>query len=120
MAIKFPIRLPEAGEVVHPDDLNLNFKEFVDELNGNIDSDNLKNDFGTAGKITNSCFADESFTECLQDTFNSVRSPSGMFECSHETTGFISTDDNGVERPSVEFNAEADGWIIVDFAASHI
>jgi len=119
MSIKFPTRRPEAGEIAHPDDLNLNFKEFVDELNGNIDSDNLK-DEETGVRIDKDCFSVGSFSECFQSSFNAVNSPELRFQCSHSTTGFISKDDNGVELPFIEFDAEADGWIVVDFAVSHI
>ena len=42
MAIKFPVIRPEVGEIVHPDDFNLNVGQFSSEINGNLDSDNLK------------------------------------------------------------------------------
>tara|TARA_R100000908_G_C3740842_1_gene137459 strand:+ start:41 stop:1093 length:1053 start_codon:yes stop_codon:yes gene_type:complete len=119
MSIKFPTRRPDAGEIAHPDDLNLNFKEFVDELNGNIDSDNLR-DPETGDRIEKDCFAVGSFSECFQSSFDAVDSSGSRFQCSHSTTGFISKDDNGVQLPFVEFDAESDGWIIVDFAVSHI
>lgn len=112
MAVKFPTRRPETSEIAHPDDLNLNFKEFVDEINGNLDSDNLK-DQDSSG-IDKDCFSVGSFTECFQDGNDFLN-----FKCSHNTTGFLSTDDNGNSLPSIEFHAESDGWIIVDFSVSH-
>ena len=112
MAVKFPTRRPETSEIAHPDDLNLNFKEFVDEINGNLDSDNIK-DHDSSG-IDKDCFAVKSFTECYQNGDDSLR-----FKCSHNTTGFLSTDDDGNSLPSIEFHAEADGWIIVDFSVTH-
>ena len=112
MGIKFPVRRPEAGEIAHPDDINLNLKEFVDEINGNLDSDNFENTLGSG--IDKSCFSVGSFTESFQDGHGTLN-----FECSHNTTGFISKDDSGTEMPIVEFTAESDGWIIVDFSAYH-
>jgi len=118
MAIKFPSIRPELGEVVHPDDFNLNLKQFVDEINGNLDSDNFENPTGSGIPVDR--FARKSFTETFVSGFDGFLSDSNSFFVSHSTIGYISKDDNnGNSMPIVEFDAPSDGWVIIDFMASY-
>ena len=126
MAIKFPRRRPDGLEIVHPDDLNENLKEFVDEINGNIDSDNIKAR-SVDGKVDKRFLSDQCFNEVFQSNFSDVDDDSDTtvteikgFSCSNSTTGYIKEDDNGNKMPSVEFRAEADGWAIVDFSVAFV
>lgn len=116
MAIRFPIRRPETNEVIHPDDLNKNIGEFVDELNGHIDGDNF------AGVIASSLFKDDSFTKNYSDSYYGI---STQYVCSNKTIGWTNKDggDGAVSEvpqamPSVEFIAPSDGWVIIDFNAT--
>ena len=122
MAIKFPRRRPDGLEIVHPDDLNENLKEFVDEINGNIDSDNIKAS-SADGKVDKRFLSDQCFNEVFQSNFDDVGTLEGSvsgLSVSHSTTGYIKEDDDGNKMPSVEFRAEADGWAIVDFSVAFV
>lgn len=118
MAIKFPSIRPELGEIVHPDDFNLNLKQFVDEINGNLDSDNFENPAGNG--IDKGRFESGAFTENFVSQLNGVLFEGDRFQLNHNTIGYVSRDDaNNVEMPVVEFDASSDGWVIVDFMASY-
>ena len=108
MAIRFPVRRPETNEIIHPDDLNKNIGEFVDELNGHIDSDNF------SSVLSSSLFKDDSFTKNYSDSY----SGNNNFECSNKTIGWTNKDEDGKLMPSVEFIAPSDGWVIIDFNAT--
>ena len=123
MSYRFPSVRPETKEIVEPDDLNQNFKEFVDEINGNISRENMAIDTGSVGGFSPRQFKNESFNEVFQSSIESTAdwesSGSQAFTCSKDTTGYVKTDKNGGAMPSVEFHAERDGWIIVDFSVAH-
>ncbi len=107
MAIRFPVRRPATNEVIHPDDLNKNIGEFVDELNGHIDGDNF------AGVIASESFKDDSFTNNYSDFDGGLE-----YICSSGTVGWTNTDKYEHLMPSVEFIAPSDGWVIIDFNAT--
>ena len=109
MAIRFPVRRPETNEVIHPDDLNKNLSEFVDEINGNIDSDNLET------SLNSSRFKANSFTQCYSKSYTSN---SNKYRVSRKTIGWTTEDRNGKKMPIIEFIAPSDGWIIIDFNAT--
>lgn len=109
MAIRFPVRRPETNEVIHPDDLNKNLSEFVDEINGNIDSDNIYL------SLEADSFKANSFTECYSKSYTSN---SDKYRVSRKTIGWTAEDRNGKKMPIIEFIAPSDGWIIIDFNAT--
>ena len=115
MAIRFPVRRPATNEVIHPDDLNKNIGEFVDELNGHIDGDNF------ASVLSSSLFKDDSFTKNYSDSYHGSKTE---YKCSDKTIGWTSKDggdgtSNSIQvMPSVEFIAPSDGWVIIDFNAT--
>jgi len=78
----------------------------------------------TAGGLAPRQFKNESFNEVFQASIESDAawedSTSSAFVCSKNTTGYVSTDADERTMPSIEFNAERDGWIIVDFSAAHL
>ena len=110
MAIKFPKVRPENGEIIHPDDLLDNVGEFVNELNGSVDSDNFKD------KSLVKHYSDNAFTE-VYSFAQGVATLSGSFhfECPHTTTAYVKHDYKNTKLAGVEFNAETDGWAIIDF-----
>ena len=59
MAIRFPKVYPEEKEIIAPDDWNRNLAEYVDELNGRIDADNLR----STSAITKSIVKQNAFQE---------------------------------------------------------
>lgn len=109
MAIRFPVRRPETNEVIHPDDLNKNLGEFVDEINGHIDSDNLGTD------LHRDSFKANAFT---QNYSKSYTSNSDKYRVSRKTIGWTTQDRNEKKMPIIEFIAPSDGWIIIDFNAT--
>ena len=116
MSLRFPTVRPETEEIVEPDDLNQNLKQFVDEINGNLTHENLSNFDIPAAR-----FANETFSEVFQSSLESTTSwdvEDSGFVCSKETTGFIRVDKNDKKMPLINFVAERDGWIIVDFSAA--
>ena len=44
MSYRFSKVRPGENEIIEPDDLNQNFKEFVDEINGSLTRENLGRD----------------------------------------------------------------------------
>ena len=110
MAIKFPKTRPEKGEVVHPDDLLENFGEVVNELNGNIDSDNID------GSLHKDSFKAGSFHKIysFKKHFSTIGSTT-VFNCPNTTSGYVKRDDDNVQLAGVEFDAATDGWAIIDF-----
>mgnify|MGYP003108950136 CR=1 FL=1 len=118
MSLKFPNVRPELGEIVEPDDLNQNLKQFSDEINGNLTHENLS-DF----VIPKHHFSDDMFCEVFQSSFESSNSwdtEGSGFRCSKETTGYIRVDKNDKSMPFINFMADHDGYIIVDFSVSFI
>ena len=124
MSYRFPIVRPETKEIIEPDDLNQNFKEFIDEINGNLSRENMSAESETGGGFVPRQFKNESFNEVFQASIESDAawedSASSAFICSKDTTGYVSTDADERTMPSIEFNAERDGWIIVDFSVAHL
>jgi len=124
MSYRFPIVRPETKEIIEPDDLNQNFKEFIDEINGNLSRENMSAESETGGGFVPRQFKNESFNEVFQASIESDAawedSASSAFICSKNTTGYVSTDADERTMPSIEFNAERDGWIIVDFSVAHL
>ena len=122
MGYRFPKIRPSNGEIVEPDDLNENFKQFTDELNGNLSRENLKiND--SSQKLKPHQFKNETFCEVFESSiFATADWASGRAALipSRNTTGYTSVGTEGKEMPSVEFVAERDGWVIIDFNASHM
>jgi len=104
VAIKFPKKRPEKNEVIHPDDLVENIGEFINEINGNLDSDNFKD------PIHQDHFVNNAFTE-----IHTFRQDAPFFNCSHTTTSYIKTDSQNRKLAGVEINASTDGWAIIDF-----
>ena len=110
MAIKFPKVRPEKGEVIHPHDLLDNVGEFVNEINGSIDSDNID------GELLTTSFSDGAFHEIhrMGLVVSNITS-SNVFNCPHTTTAYVKNDSKNTQLAGVEFNAETDGWAIIDF-----
>jgi hypothetical protein len=118
MAFKFPNVRPETKEIVEPDDLNQNLKPFVDEINGNLTHENLA-DFD----LNQGMFEDNSFTDVFQSSFVSEGEFDVLtngFQCSKTSSGFTRVDKAGKKMPSIDFIADRDGYIIVDFFCSFI
>tara|TARA_R100000315_G_C5225744_1_gene136878 strand:+ start:42 stop:1061 length:1020 start_codon:yes stop_codon:yes gene_type:complete len=113
MSLKFPTIRPETSEIVEPDDLNLNLKQFVDEINGNLTHENLS-DFD----LTEGMFEDDSFSEAFQSSFtmDGTSVVSNGFQCSKNSAGFIRKDVDGKKMPLIDFFANRDGYIIIDFS----
>jgi hypothetical protein len=110
MSLKFPVVRPDQNEIVEPDDLNLNLKQFVDELNGNLTHENLSN-----FDLDDTMFEDETFSEVYQSSGNYW---TVGFKCSQNSTSYIREDEDGTKLPFVKFFAERDGYVIVDFFSS--
>tara|TARA_R100001509_G_C4880333_1_gene219940 strand:- start:2105 stop:3319 length:1215 start_codon:yes stop_codon:yes gene_type:complete len=138
MAIKFPKKQPVNGEVCHPDDINDNVSEFVNEINGNLDADNF-----TETGINREQFADDSFFRVEVFSRGTRSTGSGYVSGSvirvpDSTTAFVKrchtvTDptyftagaefsaeysDETYPVGTVTFTAEHEGWIHVDFQGS--
>lgn len=124
MSYRFPIVRPETKEIIEPDDLNQNFKQFIDEINGNLSRENLTSVSATSGGLLPQQFKNNSFNEVYQSSIESSAdwdsSGSNAFNCSKNTTGYVSIDSSDRSMPSVEFTAERDGWVIVDFSVAHL
>jgi len=118
VSLKFPNVRPDRGEIIEPDDLNQNLKQFVDEINGNLTHDNLS-DFD----LEQSMFKDETFSEVYQSSLEATGDwdvMSSGFIVSKESAGYTRVDSNDKSMPLVNFIAERDGYIIVDFTASFV
>lgn len=117
MSLKFPSIRPDEKEIIEPDDLNLNLKQFTDELNGNLTHENLSQDV----TLKDDFFQDESFTQTYQSAFSDDSNWGGgttAFKCSKQHVGYSRVDENNNKMPSIDFVAERDGYIIVDFMFS--
>lgn len=118
MSLKFPKIRPDTGEIVEPDDLNQNLKQFTDEINGNLTHDNLS-DFD----LDEEQFKNATFSNVFQSSFESSGGwgeEGTGFRVSKETTGYIRVDANDKKMPLVNFMAERDGYVIVDFFVAFI
>ena len=118
MSLKFPNVRPETKEIVEPDDLNQNLKPFVDEINGNLTHENLA-DFD----LQTDMFEDNSFTNVFQSSFVSEGEFDVLtngYQCSKTSSGFTRVDKAGKKMPSIDFIADRDGYIIVDFFCSFL
>ena len=117
MAIRFPKVYPEEKEIIAPDDWNRNLAEYVDELNGRIDADNLR----STSAITKSIVKQNAFQELFSSTHAPAESFAGSsthFSLSNGFVGWQSLDVDGNEMPWVQFEANADGWLICEANAS--
>lgn len=121
MGYRFSKVRPMTNEIVEPDDINQNFKEYVDEINGNLSRENLR--LSDSGYLQTHQFTNETFCEVFESSIYSDRDwhdyEGAALVPSTNTTGYTNVGKNGESMPSVEFTAERDGWIIVDFNASH-
>tara|TARA_R100000808_G_C2149643_1_gene158103 strand:+ start:3008 stop:3589 length:582 start_codon:yes stop_codon:yes gene_type:complete len=90
----------EDGDIVVPDDFNVNQREFVGEFNGYLDRDNLPQ-----GVIGTSLIAAQTFTEVKQSTKEAVVTLSGNSIQFHELMSY-------------SFNAEVDGLLTVDWSSN--
>ena len=125
MGYRFPKKHAVNREIIEPDDLNLNFKEYVDEINGNLSRENLK--LAEETYLVNTQFKNGAFSEVFHDAIwadGDWEEPSSADRAalipSTNTTGYTSEGQNGNKMPSIEFMAERDGWVIIDFNASHV
>ena len=114
MAIKFPNKSPRTREVINPDDTLESIGQIFNEINGNIDSDNLKD---TPHK--------ESFKkDAFHEVFSFADPPfSGMsedFKCPHTTSAYVKRDASNSQLAGVQIDAETDGWAIIDFNACFV
>lgn len=117
MSLKFPTTRPDEREIIEPDDLNKNLKQFTDEINGNLTHENLSQDVS----FPTTFFSDDSFTQTYQSSFaddSNWSEGTSAFRCSKEHVGYTRVDDNENKLPSIDFVAERDGYIIVDFMFS--
>ena len=112
MAIRFPEVYPEEKEIISPDDWNRNLAEFVDEINGRLDSDNLRDrDSIDSLMIKN---------RAIQRLFTS-RETGGSATNVLLNNGFVgwqTVGKGGNEMPYVEFEANTDGWLICEANAT--
>ncbi len=118
MSLKFPVIRPGEGEIVEPDDLNQNIKQFTDEINGNLTHDNL-----SSFDLTQEQFKDETFSKVFQSSFESSGgwdTEASGFKVSKQHSGYVAIDERDKKMPLVNFMAERDGYIIVDFFVSFI
>jgi len=99
MAFRYRQRTVEDGDIVVPDDFNVNQREFVGEFNGYLDRDNLPQ-----GVIGTSLIAAQAFTEVKQST---------------KEANLVLVGDNIQfhDLISYTFNAEVDGLLTVDWSA---
>lgn len=109
MAVRFPEVYPEEKEIVSPDDWNRNLAEFVDEINGRIDAENLS----SSQSIDSTMVRSRAFQRLLSST-----SSSDQFLLNNGFVGWQTLDSSGVSMPSVEFEANADGWVICEANAT--
>ena len=117
MSFKFPVVRPDNLEIIEPDDINKNLSQFVDEINGNLTHDNLAADV----VLSDTYFKNETFTQTFQNSLKTIggwSTGSGAFRCSKQTVGYTRVDEDGVTMPQIDFVAERDGYIIVDFMFS--
>ena len=111
MAIKFPKVHVKSGEIIHPDDLLKNAAEFVNELNGSIDSDNLKN----------TPYVESFSSKCFHEVYRFRRPdlvdvlPLTTFTCPSSTSSYVKKDLENNQLAGVEFDSDTDGWAIIDF-----
>ena len=111
MAIRFPKVYPEEKEIIAPDDWNLNLAEYVDELNGRIDADNLR----STSAITKSIVKQRAFQRLISSTADSDDEP---FLLNNGFVGWQALDKEGTSMPAVEFEANTDGWLICEANAT--
>lgn len=112
MAIRFPKIYPEEKEIISPDDWNRNLAEFVDEVNGRLDADNLRD----LDSINSLMIRDRA----IQRLFTS-REEGGSATNVLLNNGFVgwqTVGNGGNEMPYVEFEANADGWLICEANAT--
>jgi len=109
MATRFPEVYPEEKEIISPDDWNRNLSEFVDEVNGRIDADNLAN----RESIDSTMVRNRAFQRLFSSTDNS-----DQFLLNNGFVGWQTLDSGGVSMPSVEFEANTDGWAICEANAT--
>lgn len=113
MAIRFPKIRPEKNEIIQPDDLIQNLGEFVNEINGNLDSDNFQDE------IHEDSFKSEAFSSIYTSRFTCGNDGSAqIFHCPDSTVAYVKRDLSNTQLAGVEIDAESDGWAIVDFNAS--
>jgi hypothetical protein len=118
---RFPKSKPDKGEILNPDDFNSNFKEFTDEINGNLSRENLSLEDGE--RLKSHQFKKNTFCEVFQSHIFATsdwEDGGAALIPSTNTTGYVSEGKEGNMMPSVEFTAERDGWVIIDFNASHV
>jgi hypothetical protein len=111
VAWKFRQEYFEDGDIIEPSDWRINQEEFTSELNGMLDSDNLyqktfDREFFPTGTF-NSLYADVATLDAVWQHAKGT-----LFE--HTQSGWLHENEDGVKLPSVTFNAEEDGLIIVD------
>mgnify|MGYP003654241616 FL=1 len=133
MAIKFPKIKPVAGEACHPDDMNDNVSEFVNEINGNLDSDNFSSDTSFGKELFKSdCFNKVYvFSKKPLDIGYRIRVPhsttSFVKKCHKVTDAIAPADTFGSDAEyseashsvgEIEVTADHEGFLIIDFQGS--
>jgi len=103
MAIRYPKVHVATEEIVHPNDWNNNLGEFVNEINGNLDSDNFND------AIPEAAFKSKSFTEVFYNRSNTTN-----VVLNTGTLAWQDRDSNSNLMPVVTFDAETDGLILVE------
>jgi len=106
---------PETGDIISPEDLNANNREYVEEFNGMLDRDNFDENIFTTKEIKRNAFnkfysfrADMPFK---QDT-------SSFFILNGTNTSWHYQDTNDVYVSMVEFEAHTDGVLICEWHAN--
>tara|TARA_R110000824_G_scaffold17134_1_gene69971 strand:+ start:2749 stop:3822 length:1074 start_codon:yes stop_codon:yes gene_type:complete len=106
MALRFPVVNVEGNEIIHPDDWNNNLGEFVNEINGNLDSDNFDE------SVPEAAFKAGAFTEVFYSRYGD--SAADFVSISPGSVAWHDRDEGGDLMPSITFDAETDGLIVVE------
>ena len=107
MAFKYRQVKPADGDIIDPEDLNANNREFADEFNGYLDRDNIE-------------FQSLSPKHCQTNAFNKIYSEfkNDSFVISGDTIDFNRVMNTNQNINRVEFEAPTDGLLICEWSGT--
>ena len=112
MAYKHRQVKPVTGDIISPEDLNINNREYISEVNGMLDRDNFDE----------SVFSDREIKHNAFNKFYSFRAKMAFkedtnadFVLSGRRTSWETQDSSDVFLSKVEFEAESDGVLIIEW-----
>lgn len=108
MAWRYRQNYPQNGEVLNPQDWNLENKEFAEEFNGYLDRDNLPEEVFTSAHV-----ADDTFTAVTSDPYTGTE-PFGP----RENTIEWQSNDGTRNLGKIEIEAPVDELLICEFSAT--